>query len=229
MVRPQPADSVLFVGDIQGCAKPLERLLRAARFRPDKHLLLPVGDTINRGPQNVRVLELLKSMGAEPILGNHEMRLLEATKLPKLPTWLRKQTVSRDLLRHRKRDDYLDWIRGWPLWIWGSEWVAVHGGLHPKRSIENTEAWYLTTVRVCNAQGRRPPRWDGLNNTIPPQYKPWYHWYRGRELVLYGHWARAGLNVRQRTVGLDSGCVYGGSLSGMWFPSRHLVQVSGQS
>ena len=227
MVARQPAGSVLFVGDIQGCVKPLENLLRAAKFHPDEHQLIPVGDTINRGPHNVRVLDLLKSVGAEPILGNHELGLLAALGMPKVPKWLSKESVSEDLLRHRKLGQYLDWIESWPMWVWGDQWLVVHGGLHPTLPIEQTDPWYLATVRVCNREGECPEGWDGTHATIPGDCRPWYRWYRGQDVVIYGHWARNGLSIRSHTVGLDSGCVYGGQLSGMWFPSRDLVQVEG--
>ena len=34
----------IFVGDIQGCREPLERLLKAVEFRAGRDRLLPVGD-----------------------------------------------------------------------------------------------------------------------------------------------------------------------------------------
>ena len=222
----QPPNSTLFVGDIQGCAAALERLLKASGFNPDRHHLLPVGDTINRGPDNVRTLEVLHSVGAEPILGNHEMALLWALEQAKTPHWLSEQSVSRDLLRHRRVDRYLDWIQSWPVWVWGSDWVAVHGGLHPRLPIEETDPRYLMTVRLCDAAGNKPAGWDTSSTQYPDGFRPWHHYYRGAELVIYGHWARQGLTQKKRSVGLDSGCVYGGCLTGMWYPSREIVQVS---
>ena len=224
--KQQPADSTFFVGDIQGCGGALERLLKAARFNPDRHHLLPVGDTVNRGAQNVRTLKLLRAFGAEPILGNHVMALLSALEADKTPKWLSKQTISQDLLKHRHCDRYLDWIGSWPVWVWGHGWLAVHAGLHPQLALEETDPIYLMTVRLCDEAGRKPPGWDAGSTDYPKGYKPWHHYYRGNELVIYGHWARQGLTVKKRSVGLDSGCVYGGGLSGMWFPSREIVQVS---
>jgi len=226
MSGPRAADSTFFVGDIQGCCKALERLLRAARFHPDRHHLIPLGDTINRGPHNVGTLELLRSLGAEPILGNHEMAILRGLNEPKTPKWLIEQTVSHDLLRHRHCERYLDWIKGWPVYVWGDGWLAVHGGLHPCLSVEQTKPLYLATVRICDAGGQKPKDWDSASTSYPDGFKPWHQYYRGRELVVYGHWARQGLKVKKRTVGLDSGCVYGGGLTGMWYPSREIIQVS---
>lgn len=223
--RQQPADSTLFVGDIQGCGPALERLLKTARFNPDRHHLLPVGDTVNRGHHNIRTLKLLRSCGAEPILGNHEMALLHGLNEDKPPKWLLNQTVFQELSSHRHGDDYLDWIRSWPVWVTGPGWLAVHGGLHPRLAIEKTDPVYLMTVRLCDAQGNKPADWDAGSTTYPKGYKPWHRYYRGPELVVYGHWARQGLTIKKHSVGLDSGCVYGGGLTGMWYPSREIVQV----
>lgn len=226
MKSQEAADSTFFVGDIQGCARALGRLLRAAHFNPDKHHLIPLGDTINRGSQNVATLKLLQALGAEPILGNHEMAILKGLSESETPAWIGEQSIARDLLKDPKCQSYLDWIASWPHWIWGHGWLAVHGGLHPRLPIEETDPMYLATVRLCDSQGRKPKGWNASSTVYPQGFKPWHHYYRGNDLVVYGHWARQGLTVGERTVGLDSGCVYGGGLSGMWYPSLEIVQVS---
>jgi bis(5'-nucleosyl)-tetraphosphatase (symmetrical) len=43
--------------------------------------------------------------------------------------------------------------------------------------------------------------------------------------VVYGHWAAAGLVVEDRVRGLDSGCVWGGSLSAWIAEEDRIVQV----
>ena len=56
--------AIYIVGDIQGCAAPLERLLDAVRFDPGEDELWPVGDLINRGPDNLGVLRTLSKAHA---------------------------------------------------------------------------------------------------------------------------------------------------------------------
>ncbi|MFM7204983.1 MAG: metallophosphoesterase [Myxococcota bacterium] len=223
-------DSIFFVGDVQGCASALERLLKKAGYSPDRHRLIPLGDTINRGPENVRTLQCLQSLGAEPILGNHELKLLEALETHHRPEWMARQTVSKDLLIHPACDALLSWIRAWPGYRTGKDWIAVHGGLHPTLPVEATPLDFLAFVRICDAQGKIPKKdsWDGFNETIPPGFKPWYSYYSGEKKVFYGHWARQGLVKTHRTLGLDTGCVYGLSLTGCWYPSGELVHVPAQ-
>jgi len=221
------ADDILFVGDIQGCLDPLERLLRAAGFNPDRHRLIPLGDTINRGPDNVGVLRLLRDLGAEPILGNHETKLLEVLDHGLDPDWLTRRSAPRDLLESAQRESWLQWIRQWPHWRREHGWIAVHGGLHPSLPLQQTPLPFLVTVRACDGQGRLPPDWDGRTETIPAGFCPWHHFYTGDDIVLYGHWARQGLHRTRNTLGLDSGCVHGETLSGWWLGSDRIVQVSG--
>lgn len=221
------SDSILFVGDIQGCATELEALLEKAQYRPDRHRLVPVGDVINRGPQSAEALLLLKGLGAEPLLGNHELKLLEALENPARASWLERQALSRDLLPHPAFAELEAWIRRWPLFLREPGFVAVHGGLHPCLPLEATPASFLAFVRVCTPDGRMPnaEEWDGGNETIPRGYRPWHAYYQGDAPVIYGHWARQGWNQTRNTWCLDTGCVYGKVLTGLWFPSFTPVVV----
>ena len=226
VVRPSRDDQILFVGDIQGSHQALTNLLRVSHFQPDRHRLIPLGDTINRGPGNLATLKTLYTLGATPIVGNHELGILRTYKQSPQPSWLASQTVSRDLLKRKDTEDWLNWVDSWPRFIIDKGFIAVHAGLHPKLSLLETPERFLTRVRLCNAAGDFPPDWDGLNTSFPRGYHPWYRWYKGTKHVFYGHWARLGLNQREKTTGLDSGCVYGNPLSGMWFPSMRLVQAA---
>ena len=57
----------------------------------------------------------------------------------------------------------------------------------------------------------------------------WYqHWLASREdprTVVFGHWARQGLVVKERLRGLDSGCVWGRALSAWIAEEDRIVQV----
>lgn len=228
MAKPD-ADDILFVGDIQGCREPLERLLRQAGYSADRHRLIALGDTINRGPDNCGVLTLLRHLGAQPILGNHEARLLEVVRSGQEAAWMPRQTVGRDLWPSPQRDMWLEWIEQWPIWLRGDGWIAVHGGLHPLLRLEDTPRDFLISVRVCDAEGNRPVNWDSRSGQIPEGFRPWHEFYSGADIVAYGHWALQGLHLTHNTRGLDSGCVYGRALSGWWLHQDRIVQVEGQS
>ena len=98
------------IGDIQGCYKPLKKLLEKIKFNPDKDKLWIAGDLVNRGKGSLETLEYLYSIrdSIEVVLGNHDIALigayygikksnptiepiLQSPKAKKLIAWLRKQ------------------------------------------------------------------------------------------------------------------------------------------
>jgi hypothetical protein len=223
-----PADDrpILFVGDIQGCARELARLVEKANFRIGAHRLLPVGDTINRGPEAPAVLAILRETGAEPIVGNHELSLLELGNSA-LPARLadNPRSAAWQLREAGQWEAALAWIRTWPHARRGPDWLAVHAGLHPRLPVEKTAPDYLANVRYCTAGGELPGFGDGNLADDPPGFRPWFCHYQGKQTVIFGHWARRGLIRQDRLRGLDSGCVYGGRLTGLWWPDDRIVQV----
>lgn len=210
----------IFVGDIHGCLRPLDALLRAVSFVPGLDLLYPVGDLVNKGPDSLGVLRRLREVEALPVIGNHDLQWLAEGRIPDpaLSGWLRSLPVVRML----------------------GDVVVVHGGLHPKWNEGDlqrlaaadaqhrfrADADYAVNVRYCDDEGRRPEEdWP----PPPPPFRPWDDFYRGRARVVFGHWARRGLSVGERAIGLDSGCCYGGRLSAWIAEEDRIVQVSGET
>lgn len=67
------------VGDLHGCRRDLEVLLVAAGFTPGKgDRLFATGDLIDRGPDAMGCLQLLRQPWFYCVLGNHEQMLLNA-------------------------------------------------------------------------------------------------------------------------------------------------------
>jgi bis(5'-nucleosyl)-tetraphosphatase (symmetrical) len=199
----------IFVGDIQGCLEPLQRLLAAAGCqRGDR--VLPVGDLVNKGPDSEGVLRLLMELGAEPVLGNHDLH------------WLKKGKAKDASLRR--------WLESQPFVRFFDDVLLVHAGLHPHwdearlRKLRPDEVDYAINVRYCDADGNRPAEdWPPPG----PPFRPWDDWYHGTKRVVFGHWARRGLVVRPQCVGLDTGCVYGGELSAWIAEEDRVVSVPG--
>lgn len=202
----------IFVGDIQGCRAQLEALLDACRFVRGRDRLLPAGDLVRKGPDSVGTLHLLRELGAEPVLGNHDLRWLEteADTDPDAAAWLRRQPIAR-----------ID-----------ADVILVHAGLHPRWTEADVAALgadpaavdFAVNVRYCDAEGRRPERdWP----PPAPPFVPWDEHYRGTKTVVFGHWARRGLVRRDRVVGLDTGCVYGHALTAWIAEEDRIVAVDG--
>ncbi len=204
--------STLIIGDVHGCRVELEDLLAKADYRAGMGLVL-IGDLINKGPDTEGVLRLARDLDAKVLIGNHERGFL---------AYMRGERRGNADLKECKRQlgarlaEWVAWIESWPLFLETDAWLAVHAGLAPGRHPRDTDPRVLTNIRTWDGAGRQ------LDN---PEDPPWFELYHGKKTVVFGHWARRGLVVRDNAIGLDTGCVYGGVLSGVWLPERRLVQT----
>ena len=201
----------IVIGDVHGCLAELEELLATVQHTSSDRLIF-VGDLINKGPDSLGVLRKVRSLGAEVILGNHELSFLQRfDKGTEHPLFGK---MGGEL------QDWVDWIRSWPLFIDDPSFLVVHGGIIPETPIAEIPAKVITKIRT----------WDGVGNDLQNSNNPpWYEFYAADKLIVFGHWAVRGLVVRDNVIGLDSGCCYGRQLSAVILPDREIVQVQAQS
>jgi bis(5'-nucleosyl)-tetraphosphatase (symmetrical) len=203
----------IVVGDIHGCFGELGELLSQLDFRVNHDRLISVGDMINKGPRSVDVLRFFASSNSEAVLGNHELAFLRAieSKQSLSRAW---QAIVDDM--GDEKDFWISWLRELPLFIEDKDFIVVHAGLRPDKNISDTSARVLTSIR----------RWDGTGDELNREGDPpWFELYEGDKLVIHGHWAAMGLVERPNSIGLDSGCVYGKSLSALVLPERRIESV----
>lgn len=208
----------LFVGDLHGCREELDDLLSAFGFRPGTDRLYSVGDVVGKGPDVPGTLGRLEDLGAGIVTGNHEQALLKAAARP--PGSVGRGQDYLDALGPDK-DRLVAWIKTWPLWLDLEDVLMVHAGLEPgKRNPAKMDPRILTRIRTWDGQGAE------LNR--PKQDPPWFEAVDAGDIakvVVFGHWAERGLVDLPRFKGLDTGCVYGGKLTG-WCPEENrFIQV----
>jgi len=234
------------VGDIQGCRGEFEELLEAANFDPTRDELWCLGDLINRGPDSLAVLRLWRSVGGRGILGNHEVAALLAFS----GTRPRQLESLQRLFGAGDAAELLQQLRNLPILVYlpsaggGPDCWIVHAGLHPSWSLPavagtlndppHTDAWlqsedvsFAISVRCCTDEGRMCSH-KGVPEDCRPFCFPWDSFYHGNTLVVHGHWAARGYYRGTRSMGLDSGCVYGGSLTAWCQEEDRIVQVRSQ-
>lgn len=74
----------------------------------------------------------------------------------------------------------------------------------------------LTRIRTCDTEGRHCPDFSGPPDKAPVGCFPWFdlrRQRRGEPRVVFGHWSALGLHVTPGFLGLDTGCVWGRTLT----------------
>jgi len=199
----------LFIGDVHSCADELAELVdRAALVSGDRVVF--TGDLLSRGPKPHQVLELYRALGGRAAVGNHEQRLLEAhnarlrgEKGPRLGS--SHQALVNDLSE-------ADWalLEALPLLVEVPEHgiVVAHAGIDPSLPLSEQDPWVVTHVRSIDARGKLSEKWGA----------PWGAKYAGPTHIVFGHNAQKSPQLHPFATGLDTGCVYGGRLTGMLLP-----------
>lgn len=88
----------------------------------------------------------------------------------------------------------------------------------------------ITRMRFCNEEGRLELKTKGPISTTPKGYKPWFEIPNAKAndiKIIFGHWsALVGKTNCKNAISLDTGCIWGGSLSAMRLEDNKLFQVS---
>ena len=74
----------------------------------------------------------------------------------------------------------------------------------------------LTRLRVCDSTGRMRLEFKGPLEEMPPDVVPWFRAPRRRwagARIVCGHWSALGYVDENGVLGLDTGCVWGGTLT----------------
>ena len=159
------------IGDVQGCYKTLLRLLDEIAFDPDKDKLWFAGDLVNRGPDSLNTIRLVKEIASKVVLGNHDLHLL-ACYFGKDSSPRRKDTFG-DILDAPDCDELMEWLRHQPLAVWNKKRSIFmsHAGLphiwSPEKALKLSKE-VNRVIRGKNARaffdemyGNEPDCWGG--------------------------------------------------------------------
>lgn len=229
----------LVVGDVHGCLEELLALLKRAEYREGTDKLVLVGDLIDRGPDSVGVLRFIQEIGAICVRGNHEDNhlgfrnaALEAccsNKREEESAWKSLQRMPHPYVHEALSASDWTFLRSLPLTYWVNKTtVVVHGGL-ARDSPAKKPSEHACRIRFVDPRsGNSVP---GIASVGKPDGAVfWTEAYEESFNVIYGHHTyevpvRSYNNKGAWTLGIDTGCCYGGSLTGYWVEEDRTVSV----
>jgi bis(5'-nucleosyl)-tetraphosphatase (symmetrical) len=212
----------IFVGDVQGCGDELVELVaRATDAFGDEFALWIAGDLVNRGPDNLGSLALVRGLveagRAEYVLGNHEISLL-AVEFGLRD--LGPNDTFGDVLSGTDAAEWTDWLRCRPLVVPGQiedqPFAMVHASADPDWSLDDlVEVGDRVRKRLC-ASREAAREFLAADPAIDPLRDALGRMTRCRSLTLDGDWSSEEPETPERawhavwaTRGHDYGLVYG--------------------
>ena len=221
------------IGDVHGCYDELIKLLADLGYinngetwvHPEGRKAVFAGDLVDRGPKTPEVLKLVMSMtgtgNAYCVPGNHDIKLMR---------WLSGRNVqakhglqeSIDQLNFETQEfrnqvkKFLDGLISHYVFDDG-KLVVAHAGL--KESMQGRGSG---AVREFCLYGDTTGEIDEFG--LPVRLN-WAAEYKGRAMVVYGHTPVPEAQWLNNTIDIDTGCVFGGSLTALRYPERELVAV----
>ncbi len=222
------------IGDVHGCCDELEELLTRLGYerhdgRPWAHpagrKAIFVGDLVDRGPRVVDTLETVMSMSqagtALSVPGNHDIKLkrkLEGRDVTVSHgldrTLLELEQQTPEFRAHVQQ--FLDGLVSHYVFDDG-RLVVAHAGMK-----EEMQGRGSAKVRDFALFGETTGETDEFG--LPVRYN-WAAEYRGGASVVYGHTPVPEPEWLNRTINIDTGCVFGGKLTALRWPEKELVSV----
>jgi protein phosphatase len=223
------------IGDIHGCYDELAALLTTLGYEvsddggtvtpPDGRKVVFLGDLVDRGPKVVEVLRLVMGMvdagTAICIPGNHEAKLLRKLR-GKDVKLLHGLDVTVEQLAGcppefaKEVEKFLDGLVSHYV-LDGGKLVVAHAGMKPEMAGRASGQ-----VRAFALYGETTGETDEFG--LPVRYD-WASDYRGPASIVYGHTPVPEAEWLNRTICVDTGCVFGGRLTALRWPEREIVSV----
>lgn len=229
------------IGDVHGCFDELAELLAELGYRveegdrpdglgftvtpPAGRKTVFLGDVVDRGPKIPQVLRLVMSMVADGtalcVPGNHDMKLMRKLrgKNVQITHGLAEsleQLEAEPAEFHERVVEFLDSLVSHYM-LDDGKLVVAHAGMKAEMQGRGSGK-----VRDFALYGETTGETDEFG--LPIRYD-WATEYRGRTTVVYGHTPVPEPEWLNRTINIDTGCVFGGSLTALRYPEKEFVSV----
>ncbi len=230
------------IGDIHGCYDETVELLKKLGYEvesvaeeagnyglsirhPEGRQAIFVGDLVDRGPASPAVLKLVMSMvhsgAAHCVPGNHDMKLMK--KLNGRKVQLKHGLAETMEQLEKETPEFIEELRNF-LRSLISHYVFDHGRLVVAHAglKEEMQGRGSGAVRSFCLYGETTGEIDEFG--LPVRHN-WAAEYRGQAKVVYGHTPVPTAEWLNRTIDIDTGCVFGGKLTALRYPEEELVSV----
>jgi protein phosphatase len=235
------------VGDVHGCCDELEALLQQLGYlltslapdssvwgnrayaHPDGRKAVFVGDLVDRGPRIVDTVRLVRNMivagSALCVPGNHDMKLMrklggkDVQITHGLANSLAEIEAMHDEIRGgfcKELAEFLDGLVSHYV-LDDGKLVVAHAGMKAEMQGRGSGR-----VRDFALYGETTGETDEFG--LPVRFN-WAAEYRGAAIVVYGHTPVPEPDWLNRTVNIDTGCVFGGKLTALRYPEKEFVSV----
>lgn len=227
------------IGDVHGCDEELAELLEKLGYEidqdeagsatqarpPEGRRAIFLGDLADRGPDTPGVLRLVMNMVESGVAlcvpGNHDVKLARSLRG-------RNVQVTHGLaesLEQMGREspefatevcEFVEGLRS-HYWLDDGKLAVAHAGM--------TEAMVGRASRAVRDFALFGETTGETDEFGLPVRSDWASSYRGETTVVYGHTPVAEPEWVNRTINVDTGCVFGGRLTALRYPEKELVSV----
>jgi protein phosphatase len=225
------------IGDVHGCFDELQELMTALGYSvvrngdgyqvgvPEGRKAIFLGDLVDRGPRILDVLRLVMGMvqagTAHCVPGNHDMKLLQKLrgKDVKMAHGLADSVAQLEAESPEFKSrvaEFLDSLISHYV-LDDGKLVVAHAGMKEEMQGRGSGA-----IRSFALFGETTGETDEFGLQVR------YNWaadYRGKASVVYGHTPIAEPQWLNRTINIDTGCVFGGKLTALRYPEKQFVSV----
>ena len=226
------------IGDIHGCYDEFEKLTKKLGYHWDKgypihpegRKLAFVGDLTDRGPNSLKVIDvvstLVKKGFAHYTPGNHCDKLYRFFLGRGVQQTHGLETTVAELKSLPKdeyasiRTKYMELYENAPLYLVLDEkrLVIAHAGIRSDY-IGRTDKKVKTFVLYGDITGEKHD--DGS-----PVRRDWAKKYANeKSFIVYGHTPVQEPRLINGTINIDTGCVFGGTLTAFRYPEKETVSV----
>ncbi|TKC18305.1 bis(5'-nucleosyl)-tetraphosphatase PrpE [Robertmurraya kyonggiensis] len=227
------------IGDIHGCFDEFQELTKRLNYdwsrgipiHPQGRRLAFVGDLTDRGPESLKVIEVVWRLVIKEKLalytpGNHCNKLyryflgnkvqvthgLETTVAEYEALTSKKQKQIKEMFIELYEQNPLHQV------LDNGNLVIAHAGIR-EEYIGKENSKVKTFVLYGDITGEKHP--DGS-----PVRRDWAKHYKGNRTIVYGHTPVKEPRVINNTYNIDTGAVFGGKLTALQYPEMTLVSIA---